>query len=52
VYLLDIASEYKDSKVTPIFSRTLLGEQVAEALQELIKSKTELELLELFEKAK
>ena len=35
-----------------LFSSTLLGEQVYNALDELVKSKTELELLELFEKAK
>lgn len=35
-----------------LFSPTLLGEQVYNALAELVKSKTELELLELFDKAK
>jgi hypothetical protein len=35
-----------------LFSKTLLGEQVYNALAELVKSKNELELLELFDKAK
>lgn len=41
-----------DVDIKPLFSSTLLGEDVYNTLVELVKSKNELELLELFEKAK
>ncbi len=52
--LRDILKNNEISDYDPrlLFSKTLLGEQVYNALAELVKSKTELELLELFEKAK
>ena len=54
-YLIDILKDNdypSDDNVKSLLSPTLLGEQVYNALAELVKSKTELELLELFEKAK
>lgn len=54
-YLMDILKDNdypSDDNVKSLLSPTLLGEQVYNALAELVKSKTELELLELFEKAK
>lgn len=50
--LLNILNRYSRISVESLFSSTLLGEDVFNALVELVKSKTELELLELFEKAK
>lgn len=54
-YLMDILKDNdypSDDNVKSLLSPTLLGEQVYNALAELVKSKTELELLELFDKAK
>jgi len=47
-----IFDDIEKTNAESLFSPTLLGEQVYNALAELVKSKTELELLELFEKAK
>lgn len=47
-----IFDDIEKTNAKSLFSPTLLGEQVYNALAELVKSKTELELLELFEKAK
>lgn len=48
----ELFSIVEKTNVESLFSPTLLGEQVYNALAELVKSKTELELLELFDKAK
>jgi hypothetical protein len=50
--LLNILNRYSRISVDSLFSSTLLGEDVYNTLVELVKSKNELELLELFEKAK
>lgn len=50
--LANILTRYNNKSVKGLFSSTLLGEDVYNTLVELVKSKTELELLELFEKAK
>ena len=47
-----IFDDIEKTNAESLFSPTLLGEQVYNALAELVKSKTELELLELFDKAK
>lgn len=50
--LLRIAADADAPPISSLFSATLIGEDVYNALVELTKRKSELELLELFEKAK